>query len=79
MRTAVLVIGYAITLGALIDALRRPAYDWVVADRNRGYWIAGLGFGLLLLPVGIVLAIGYAIGVLPRLSQPMDSDFRRRP
>jgi hypothetical protein len=79
MRTAILVIGYLITVGALIDALRRPSYDWVMADRNRGYWIGGLVFGLLLLPVGIGLAIGYAVGVLPRLSQPADSDFRRRP
>lgn len=79
MTTAVVVSGYLITVGALIDAVRRPSYDWVVADRNRGYWIGGLVFGLLFLPVGIALAIGYAVGVLPRLGQPAESDFRRRP
>jgi hypothetical protein len=66
----------------LIDAVRRPSYAWVEADRNRTYWVAGMAFGLLLLPVGIAMAIGYAIGVLPRMTRSTDSPadpFRRRP
>jgi hypothetical protein len=78
--TALVVLGYVITVGALIDAVRRPSYAWVEADRNRVYWVSGLVFGLLFLPIGVALAVCYAIGVLPRMTGSTGSDvFRRRP
>ncbi|MFD7154245.1 hypothetical protein ACFV9C_06595 [Kribbella sp. NPDC059898] len=78
--TAALVVGYLVTIGAVVDAARRPSYAWVVADRNRGYWIGGLVFGLLLVPVGVAMAIGYVVGVVPRLGGSSDSGpFRRQP
>lgn len=80
MLTALIVVCYLITIAAVIDAVRRPSYAWVEADRNRAYWVSGLVFGLLFLPVGILLAIAYAVGVLPRMTESAGSDaFRRRP
>jgi hypothetical protein len=79
--TTVIVLGYAATLCALVDGARRSSYAWVEADRNRGYWLSGLVFGLLMLPVGVAMALGYAVAVLPRVARSSRSEadaFRRR-
>jgi hypothetical protein len=79
--TAVIVLGFVFTIGALVDGARRSSYAWVEADRNRSYWLTGLVFGLLFLPIGIAMAFGYVVAVLPRMARSSRSEadpFRRR-
>lgn len=52
---------------ALVDQLRRPQSAWVSADRDRGWWTT---FTVLcgVFALGVVFALIYLIGVVPRFS-----------
>jgi hypothetical protein len=51
---------YGIAALAFVDGVRRPASQWLEADRNRGYWLTAI---VLLNVVGALL---YLVFVLPR-------------
>jgi hypothetical protein len=79
MIVAIIVISYIIAGVALVDQLRRPAARWVVADRNRSWWVsATVGFGLL--ACGIFIGLAYLVGVVPAFGRDdqLDDAFRKR-
>ena len=56
---AALVVVELLALIALIDALRRPSWQWQQADRSRGLWITLLVVSLFLPGSGFFVALGY--------------------
>jgi uncharacterized iron-regulated membrane protein len=65
---------------ALGDQLRRPASEWVAADRDRSYWVSATVVASLFC-VGLVAAIAYLLSVVPRLGSGGGPDlaFRKQP
>lgn len=61
-----------------IDQLRRPASQWVAADRDRSFWVTMTVLGGLLY-LGIVAAIVYAVTLLPLLGRAPGGDFAHAP
>jgi hypothetical protein len=72
------ILSLVVAALAVADQARRSPSEWTAADRERGYWmtwtvLAGLVY------LGLVAAIVYAIGVVPRFGHVSASDdgFRR--
>jgi len=64
------LIAAAITVA---DQLRRPHSQWIAADRDRSYWVSCTVVAGLF-ACGLVAALVYAIGVLPRFARGPASD-----
>jgi|GEM_PF-4927500 len=60
--TAMIWILYLLGWVAAADCLRRPAWQWRNADRNRAFWV------VLLIMLGPILVLPYAFICLPPLS-----------
>lgn len=60
---AVACIPLGISLWALLDAARRPAWAWALADRNRAMWMAGILVGILSVIGGLVISSWYLLRV----------------
>jgi Phospholipase_D-nuclease N-terminal len=45
---------------AFIDAVRRPASQWVEADRNKAFWLT------MIVILNVVGVVAYVITVVPR-------------
>jgi hypothetical protein len=45
---------------ACVDAVRRPASQWVEADRNKAFWLT------MIIILNVVGALAYVIAVVPR-------------
>jgi len=45
---------------AFIDAVRRPASQWVEADRNRPFWLT------MIVVLNVIGVVAYALAVVPR-------------
>jgi hypothetical protein len=71
--SAFLVVSYLSGAAAIAHAATRPSSAWVHADRQRGYWLTVL-ITLTLFALGIVAAIAYLVGVVPRFSGAMASE-----
>ena len=54
---------------ALIDAIRRPSWQWEQAYRSRGKWIALLILGIILPGSGFFIAIAYYFFPQPALKR----------
>ena len=65
--TAVLCIPLAISLWALLDVARRPAWAWSLADRNQAMWVALVLFGFCSVVGGLVISGIYLMRVRPRI------------
>jgi hypothetical protein len=80
MITAIWIISLLSGGLALGDQLRRPASEWVAADRDRNYWVTVTVIGSLFC-LGVVAAIAYAISVMPRFGTGggPDHGFRKQP
>jgi hypothetical protein len=66
--TAVLCIPLAVSLWALLDAARRPAWAWSLADRNQAMWIAFVLVGFCSVIGGLVISAVYLLRVRPRIA-----------
>jgi hypothetical protein len=82
MVTLYLTVSYLSGVGAIVHAATRPESEWVRADRSKVSWLTVLGLGTLF-AVGIVVALVYAIGVMPLLlakdsSSGSSSEFEKR-
>ena len=66
--TAVLCIPIGISLWALLDAARRPAWAWSLADRNQAMWMAFVLFGFCSVVGGLVISGIYLMRVRPRIA-----------
>lgn len=66
--TLVLAVPLGLSVLALLDAARRPAWAWSLAERSQVAWLAVILFGVLLVPLGIVVSLRYLIWTRPRLA-----------
>ena len=57
------LVGFAVWLWALIDALQRPDSDWRSADQSKIVWI------LVIVLVGIIGSLIYLVVARPRLNE----------
>lgn len=73
--TLVLATPLALSLWALLDAARRPAWVWALAERRQVVWIAAILIGVLVLPVGLALSIVYLSRIRPHLAAVEAGDF----
>lgn len=65
---AVVATPLAISVLALLDAARRPAWAWALAGRAQVAWIATILFGTILVPLGLVVSTVYLVRIRPRLA-----------
>jgi hypothetical protein len=61
-------IPLAVSTTALLDAARRPAWAWALAERDRTLWVALTGFGILFCGPGMITAALYWFRVRPRVA-----------
>ncbi|MCC6340481.1 MAG: hypothetical protein IT197_10970 [Acidimicrobiia bacterium] len=67
------LVPLGVTLVALAVAIGIPQSRWDVVGRNRSAWIVGLVVGIVLSPIGLVLAIVFLAVVRPELTRPVPS------
>lgn len=58
-------IPISLSLWALLDAARRPAWAWSLAGRSQLAWLVAIAFGVLLLIGGLAIASWYLVRVRP--------------
>lgn len=58
-------IPLVISLGALLDAARRPEWAFSFAGKSRTLWVALNGAGILFCVVGVVVSLWYWAKVRP--------------
>lgn len=66
--TIVFSIPLAISVWALLDAARRPAWVWALANRDRVVWMAAIMFSVLATYLGLIIPLYYLWRVRPALS-----------
>jgi|ERR1035441_1433426 hypothetical protein len=57
------VLCIILSAAAFVDAVRRPASQWVQADRNKGFWLT------MIVLLNILGVVAYVVGVVPRLGR----------
>jgi len=64
---AVLVSALPLTLSiwALLDVARRPAWAWGLSGRDRVLWMFLILVGILCVPVGVAISCWYLVRVRP--------------
>ena len=70
-------IPIAMSLWALLDAARRPAWAWSLAGRSQLVWIGLSAFGLFLVIPGMAIATWYLMRVRPAVAAVEHGDLRR--
>jgi hypothetical protein len=66
--TVVLCTPLAISVWALLDAVRRPEWAWVLAGRTRIYWMAGILLGTFVACAGVGISLWYLVKVRPLIA-----------
>lgn len=66
--TALFCIPLAVSLWALLDAARRPAWAWALAERRQAVWMAVILVGFLSVIGGLVIASIYLVRVRPEIA-----------
>lgn len=61
----VLSVPLGLSLWALLDAARRPAWAWAWCGRRQAVWLAGILFGILTMVPGLVISSWYLLRVRP--------------
>lgn len=56
-----------LSLWALLDAARRPAWAWAFASRSQVAWLGAVAFGVLALPIGLAVSTWYLMRVRPQI------------
>jgi hypothetical protein len=67
----VVLLGFAIPLWAIVDALGRPAVAFYAAGSNKSAWVAVLIVFTFVLGIGFFLAAFYLASVRRKLQQPI--------
>jgi hypothetical protein len=52
-----------LSLWALLDCARRPAWAWALTTRSQPVWMATILVGILLVPVGLVVSGWYLVRI----------------
>jgi hypothetical protein len=66
--TVLVAAPLTLSVVALLDAARRPAWAWALAGRAQVAWIAAILFGTILVPLGVVVSTVYLLRIRPRLA-----------
>lgn len=70
--TILLAIPLTLSVLALLDAARRPAWAWALAGRAQIVWLAAILFGTIAVPLGLVVSSVYLLRIRPRLAAAED-------
>jgi hypothetical protein len=73
--TAIFSIPIGLSLWALLDAARRPAWAWALAERRQIAWIAAVLFGILSVLPGLAISTWYLLRVRPEVQAAEDGRF----
>ena len=68
VQTAFLCIPIALSLWALLDCAKRPAWAWAMTSRSQQVWMATILCGILLVPAGLLLSGWYLLRVRPAVA-----------
>jgi uncharacterized membrane protein len=66
--TAFLCIPIGLSLWALLDAARRPAWAWSLADRSQVLWMALILVGFCSVIGGLAISAVYLLRVRPHIA-----------
>ncbi|MCB0996443.1 MAG: hypothetical protein KDB21_15205 [Acidimicrobiales bacterium] len=64
---AVVSLPLALSVMALLDAARRPAWVWALAGRRQVVWMAVILFATLTVVGGLIVASIYLLRIRPQL------------
>jgi hypothetical protein len=56
-------IPLGLSLWALLDCARRPAWAWALTTRSQPVWMATILAGILLVPVGLLVSGWYLVRI----------------
>lgn len=70
--TALASLPLALSLWALLDCARRPAWAWALAGRRQVLWLAAILVGFLMVVGGLVIASWYLLRVRPVVAAAED-------
>jgi hypothetical protein len=76
--TAVFCIPLGISLWALLDCARRPAWAWALAERRQVVWMAAILMGFLTVIGGLMISAWYLVRVRPVIRDAEDGRFDGR-
>jgi hypothetical protein len=76
--TAVFCIPVGISLWALLDCARRPAWAWALAERRQVVWMAAILLGFLTVIGGLIISGWYLLRVRPVIRDAEEGRFDRR-
>ena len=65
---AVSAIPLAISVWALLDCARRPAWAWGLSGHDRLIWMTAILLGVLCVPVGIAISGWYLLRIRPTIA-----------
>lgn len=69
-------IPIGVSLWALLDVARRPAWAWALAGRRQAVWLAVILFGVLTVVGGLVVSGYYLVSIRPRIAAAEAGDLR---
>lgn len=70
-------IPLAISMWALLDAARRPAWAWALTRRDRAMWIGGICLGILSVIGGLLVSGIYLVKIRPAVAAAEHGDLSR--
>jgi hypothetical protein len=73
--TLVLCLPLALSLWALLDCARRPAWAWALAGRRQVVWMAVILLGFLSVVGGIVVSAVYLLRIRPQVGAAEEGRF----
>lgn len=70
-------IPLALSMWALLDAARRPAWAWALTGRDRAMWIGGICLGILSVIGGLLVSGIYLVKIRPAVAAAEHGDLSR--
>lgn len=64
---SILAVPLVLSVWALLDIARRPAWVWALAGRSQPLWMAGVMLGAMVLVAGVFVSLRYLSAVRPEL------------
>lgn len=61
------VLPISLSVWALLDCARRPAWAWSLAGRSQLIWMGAILFGVFLLLLGLAVSGWYLLAVRPEI------------
>lgn len=63
------VLPISLSVWALLDCARRPAWAWSLAGKSQLLWLGAILFGVFLLLLGVAISGWYLIVVRPTIAR----------